>query len=1005
MSKIFSSLNKFSSQSKKTWIEKFLSESKTNKLKNIQHEINGKLFDPIYFNDEIHKKNTFEKKTGWKICSEILVEKIKTANKNAIIATSEGANSICFNLKNKKISKNEFGNLLKNINFKKTNIEFKNCKNSTVILKYLSEQEERKSIQGSIHNLNLNQNDYIQLQKHLPNFKFYFFEIKDNNFDKINKIAPFFIKKKHFQFHFILSNNLMLEVSKIRAFRIWYAANYKQKPFISCETKITNKKIHSLIQTTTQAFAGIIGGCDSLKIFLKDNSLGIKQQLILKHEGLLDKVIDPFFGSNYIEKITYFLSKKNTRIKTKEKISTWLSPEGIKIKSKYSKKDLTGIKHLNFGAGSAPFIRGPYSSMYCQRKWTIRQYAGFSTAEKSNEFYKKNLKSGQTGLSVAFDLPTHRGYDSNHERVKSDVGMAGVAIDTVDDMKKLFDGIPFDQTSISMTMNGAVLPIMAFLIVCAKEKNIPLEKITGTIQNDILKEFLVRNTYIYPPKDSMRIVSDIFKYTSKKMPKFNSISVSGYHMLEAGATAELELAYTLANGLEYLKTGINAGLKIDDFAPRISFFWGIGMNFFMEVAKMRAARILWAQIVNKFKPKNPKSLMLRAHCQTSGWSLTEQDPLNNITRTCLEALAAVIGGTQSLHTNAFDEAITLPTTFSAKIARDTQIFLQNESKVCQLIDPLGGGFYVEKLTDQLVQKAKKIIKNIEKNGGMTKLIELGIPKKTIEKAAIKRQAQIDSNSILIIGLNSFKSNTKSKVEILDINNSKVQKSQIKKINEIKNTRDEIEVKKILNNITLACKNNNRNLLDLCVSAAQKRATLGEISFACEKEFKRYFPKKNITSGIYSMEIKENKIFKTAKTKIDIFAKKNGRRPRILVAKIGQDGHDRGANIIATSFSDLGFDVDVGPLFQTPEEITKQAIENDVHVIGISSLAGGHKSLIPKLIKCVKRNTKKKIHIVLGGIIPKKDYNFLKKKGVNNIFGPGTIIAEAAIEIIESLSSK
>ena len=1002
MSKIFCSLNEFSPQSKKEWIERFLNEGRNNKLEEIQHIIRNETFDPIYFNEEIKEKNTFFKKKGWKICSDIIVRKIKTGNEDAVAAISEGANSICFNLKSKKISKIQIEYLLQNINLKKIAIEFKNCQNSKVILKYLFKREESALLQGCIQNLKLGQKEYIKAKKLLPNFKLFYIQIKEDDFEKINNKIPDFVIKKHVQYHFLLSNDFMLEIAKIRAFRIWFCNQYNDTPFVSCEVRIKNQKIHSLIQSAIQGFAAIIGGCDSLKIILKDTNLGIKQQLILKHESLLDKVIDPFFGSNYIEKITNFLSSKTKKIKNKDKIETWLSPEGIKIKSRYSKHDLKGVKHIKFGAGIAPFVRGPYSSMYSQRKWTIRQYAGFSTAEKSNEFYKKNLKSGQTGLSVAFDLPTHRGYDSNHERVKSDVGMAGVAIDTVDDMNRLFKGIPIDKTSISMTMNGAVLPIMAFLIVCAKEKNIPIEKITGTIQNDILKEFLVRNTYIYPPKESMRIVSDIFKYTSKKMPKFNSISVSGYHMLEAGATAELELAYTLADGLEYLKTGIKSGLKIDDFAPRISFFWGIGMNFFMEVAKMRAARILWAQIVKKFKPKNPKSLMLRTHCQTSGWSLTEQDPLNNITRTCIEALASVMGGTQSLHTNAFDEAITLPTNYSAKIARDTQIFLQNESKICQLIDPLGGCFYIEKLTDELVKKAQSIIHNVEKDGGMTKLIELGIPKNKIEKAAIKRQAQIDSKSILIIGLNSFENKIKKTIKILEIDNLKVQKSQQEKIKKIKIDRNEVKVQIALNNITRACENSNKNLLDLCVKAATERATLGEISHACEKKFKRYLPKKIITSGIYSMEIKENKIFKKAIKKINRFAKKNGRRPRILVAKIGQDGHDRGANIIATSFSDLGFDVDIGPLFQTPEEITKQAIENDVHIIGISSLAGGHKTLIPKMIECINNSTNNKIHIVVGGIIPKKDYNFLKKKGVNNIFGPGTIIAEAAIEIIESL---
>ncbi len=881
MSTIFAPLKDFPNQSKKKWIEKFLSEKRTNKLKDIQHKINGKTFDPIYFNDEVKEKNTFLKTGNWKICCEIEILESKTnvTNKKAILAISEGANSICFNFKNKKTSKHQLKKILNNINLEDIDIEFKNCQNNELICKYLSAQIENKKIKlkGCLHNLQLNENTYKTYSKTLPNYRLFFINVNANDFKKIKRDIKPFLKTKHIQFHFLLSNNLILEIAKIRAFRIWFEKEFNDTPFVSCETKLNSKEFNPLIQTSIQAFAAITGGCDSLKIILKNPNLGIKQQLILKHEGLLGKVLDPFFGSNYIEKITQFLSNTNISVAKKEKINHWRSPEGIKIKSKYFKKDINNIKHLSFGAGIVPFLRGPYSSMYCQKKWTIRQYSGFSTAEKSNAFYKKNLRSGQTGLSVAFDLPTHRGYDSSHQRVKSDVGMAGVAIDTVDDMKRLFKGIPIDKTSISMTMNGAVLPIMAFLIVCAKEKKIPIEKITGTIQNDILKEFLVRNTYIYPPKQSMRIVSDIFKYTAEKMPKFNSISVSGYHMLEAGATAELELAYTLANGLEYLKKGINSGLKIDDFAPRISFFWGIGMNFFMEVAKMRAARILWAQIVKKFKPKNNKSLMLRAHCQTSGWSLTEQDPLNNITRTCIEALASVMGGTQSLHTNAFDEAITLPTDSSATIARDTQIFLQKESKICEIIDPLGGSFYIEKLTDQLIKKVRKIITDIEKNGGMTKLIELGILKKNIENAAIKKQAAIDSKSILIIGLNSFQNKTKEKVETLNVNNSTVQKSQLQKINEIKSKRDVKKVKDALNNITRGCENNTKNLLDLCVEAAKERATLGEISFACEKIFKRYFPEKTISTGIYSMEIKGNQVFEKAKKATNLFAKKKWKK--------------------------------------------------------------------------------------------------------------------------------
>ena len=998
MSKIFEPIENFKSQNKKTWLKRFLSDNRKNKIENIQHNILNQDFDPIYFENEVKEPNTFSKESGWLICSEVLISSFQKANKEAIKLINEGANYIEFDLNKQNYSSKKISKLLEKIDLSKVSIGFRNVNDEEILIEFISNLKNSKSINGTFDFLALDKTKYTKYSRALPNFKFIKIDIQKTNFEKITKAIPNYIKLKNIYFNFNLSNNIMFEICRIRSFRIWFEKKFNKSPFVSCETKLINKKINSLIQTSTQAFSAIIGGCDSLKINVKQKQLGIKQQLILKHEGLLYKITDPLHGSYYTEILTNFITSRSSMFSKTKDTQTLININ----KEKQNLKLTKAIKHLNFGAGQPPFLRGPYSSMYCQKKWTIRQYAGFSTAEESNEFYKKNLNAGQTGLSVAFDLPTHRGYDSDHERVKSDVGMAGVAIDTVEDIKRLFKDIPIENTSISMTMNGAVLPIMAFLISHAKEKKIPLNKITGTIQNDILKEFLVRNTYIYPPAESMRIVSDIFKYTSLNMPKFNSISVSGYHMLEAGATPELELAFTLANGLEYLKTGVKSGLNIDDFAPRISFFWGIGMDFFMEVAKMRAARILWAQIVKKFKPKNEKSLMLRAHCQTSGWSLTEQDPLNNITRTCIEGLAAVIGGTQSLHTNSYDEAITLPTPQSAKIARDTQIFLQKESNICQLIDPFGGSHFLEKLTDDLLKKATEIITDIEEKGGMTKLIELGIPKKAIEEAAVKRQAQIDSKSILIIGLNSYKSVENAQVDTLSINNSKVQKSQIKKLQKIKEKRNTKKVIKSLENITKACFENNNNLLDLCVKAATERATLGEISLACEKVFERYVPKRTISTGIYSMEIKENKIFNEAINKINLFAEKIGRRPRILVAKIGQDGHDRGANIIATSFSDLGFDVDIGPLFQTPEEITKQAIENDVHIIGISSLAGGHKTSVPKLINCLKKKSKKKILIVVGGIIPKKDHQFLYKKGVNKIFGPGTIIAQAAIEIIESI---
>ncbi len=663
----------------------------------------------------------------------------------------------------------------------------------------------------------------------------------------------------------------------------------------------------------------------------------------------------------------------------------------------------TFLSQQNYAAGFPPFLRGPYSSMYVNQPWTIRQYAGFSTAEKSNEFYKKNLAQGQKGLSVAFDLATHRGYDSDHERVQGDVGKAGVAIDSVEDMKILFDEIPLDKISVSMTMNGAVLPILAFYIVAAEEQGVEQKLLSGTIQNDILKEFMVRNTYIYPPTPSMRIISDIFEYTSQNMPKFNSISISGYHMQEAGATPEIELAYTLADGLEYLRTGIKAGIKIDDFAPRLSFFWAIGMQHFNEIAKMRAARVLWSKIVSQFHPTSEKSLALRTHCQTSGWSLTEQDPFNNVTRTCIEALAAALGGTQSLHTNALDEAIALPTDFSAKIARDTQIYLQNETLICKTVDPWAGSEYVEKLTDEIAQKAWTLIEEVESYGGMTKAIEAGIPKMRIEEAAAQKQARIDSGQDGIIGVNIFQTDDSKEIDILDIDNAEVRDKQIARLNGIKATRNKDAVTDILSQITEAAKNGDQNLLELSIEAARRRATLGEISLALEKVFGRYKATIRSIAGVYSAEIKMNEDFQTARNLADAFAKNEGRRPRILVAKIGQDGHDRGAKIIATAFADIGFDVDIGPLFQTPKEAAMQAAENDVHIIGVSSLAAGHKTLIPQLIEELKKIKRDDILVVCGGVIPKKDYDFLYNAGVLAVFGPGTVIAKAAIEILQKLN--
>ena len=660
----------------------------------------------------------------------------------------------------------------------------------------------------------------------------------------------------------------------------------------------------------------------------------------------------------------------------------------------------TEFGHENFYAGIPPYLKGPYSTMYLSRPWTIRQYAGFSTAEKSNEFYRKNLAAGQKGLSVAFDLATHRGYDSDHERVSADVGKAGVAIDTVEDMKILFNQIPLDKMSVSMTMNGAVLPIMAFYIVAAIEQNISLESLTGTIQNDILKEFMVRNTYIYPPKESMRIVGDIFKYTSKNMPKFNPISISGYHMHEAGASAEIELAYTLANGLEYVKKGIEVGLKIDDFAPRLSFFWGIGMNHFTEIAKMRAARLLWSKIIKQFNPKNKKSMALRTHCQTSGWSLSENDPYNNISRTYIEAMAAVFGGTQSLHTNSLDEAIALPSENASRIARNTQLFIQKENNICNVIDPLGGSHYIEKLTNDIAKKAWVLIQEVENQGGMTKAIELGLPKMRIEEAAAKRQAKIDSGKEVIVGLNAYQSKESEDVDILEIDNNEVKKNQIQRIQKVKSIRNKNEVNQILNELSNSAKNNNGNLLEITIRAAKARATLGEISYALEKEFGRYKATVRSISGVYSKAIMDDVKYKEALELAKEFEDIVGRRPRILVAKMGQDGHDRGAKIVATSFADIGFDVDIGSLFQTPNEVAKSAIENDVHIIGVSSLAAGHLTLIPELLIELKKLKREDIMIIIGGVVPKKDYQLLFDMGIAAVFGPGTIISEAAQDIIK-----
>src|SRR6056297_1119612 len=685
-----------------------------------------------------------------------------------------------------------------------------------------------------------------------------------------------------------------------------------------------------------------------------------------------------------------------------EKATAWQTPEKIPVKKHFAKEDIEELSHLDFAAGIPPYLRGPYASMYAMRPWTIRQYAGFSTAEESNAFYRRNLAAGQKGLSVAFDLATHRGYDSDHPRVTGDVGKAGVAIDSILDMKILFDQIPLDKMSVSMTMNGAVIPIMAFYIVAAEEQGVPPEKLSGTIQNDILKEFMVRNTYIYPPAPSMKIIGDIFEYTSKFMPRFNSISVSGYHMHEAGATADIELAYTLADGLEYARQGIKKGLDIDSFAPRISFFWAIGMNHFMEIAKMRAGRMLWAKLMKQFNPKNKKSLSLRTHSQTSGYSLTEQDPFNNVARTAIEAMAAVLGHTQSLHTNALDEAIALPSDFSARIARNTQLILQEETGITKAVDPWGGSYYVEYLTGQIARKAWERIEEVEELGGMAKAIESGVPKMRIEEAAARKQARIDNKKEVIVGVNKYRLAKEEPIDILEVDNEKVRQSQIERLKKLKAERNQNDVDASLNALTQCAESGEGNLLELAVDAARKRATLGEISDAMEKSFGRYQATIKSISGVYSSEIDNNEEFKKARELADQFEEKEGRRPRIMVAKMGQDGHDRGAKVISTSFADLGFDVDIGPLFQTPEEAARQAVENDVHILGVSSLAGGHKTLVPKVIEELENLGREDIMVIVGGVIPNHDYQFLYDQGVAAVFGPGTVIAEAAQKILQIL---
>ena len=989
----------FKNQSFQDWQKKTESEFTSQEYNNLYSEYEDIKISPYYQ----HSNNNIVLGFPDEIKNLQLIDATnpKTANKKALNALNAGIDGICFsNPSNLKV-------LLKEIKTEYIKLDFINVNDA--FIHELKNYDDLNKIVGGIQTSSETKFKKIK--------KIVFVEgknIKQQIKNGLNALTKY---KDNIEFHFQIKSNFFFEIAKLRAFRILCNTIAGKNPYISTSicTKFKKSGLNNIFKSTTEYMSAILGGSNA--IYSKAHNFDYEetddfsdriarnQFNILVNESYLTNVKDPAHGSYFVEYLTSeFLKDYNiTASKKRQKSSSsFLTSEKIHIKNYYNEEDLKNLEHLNFIAGSPPFLRGPYSTMYVNRPWTIRQYAGFSTAKESNNFYKKNLKAGQKGLSVAFDLATHRGFDSDHPRVEGDVGMAGVAIDSVDDMKLLFEGIPLKDMSVSMTMNGAVLPVLAFYIVAAQEQGAKLDQLRGTIQNDILKEFMVRNTYIYPPNNSMRIVRDIFKYTSENMKKFNSISISGYHIQEAGATADIELAYTLANGLEYVRNGVKSGMNIDEFAPRLSFFWGIGMNYFMEIAKLRAGRILWAKMINEFDPKNEKSMSLRTHCQTSGWTLTEQDPFNNITRTCIEAMAAIMGGTQSLHTNALDEAIALPSDFSARIARDNQIYLKDNIGACDTVDPWGGSFYIEKLTSDLCKKAWEHILEIEELGGMEKAIEKGIPKMKIEQAAARKQARIDSRKDLIIGLNTHSINEQDKeFDLLEIDNKKVREEQIKLIKQIKANRDEKKIKLALEKITKACKYGNGNLLDLAVKAAKLRATLGEISFACEKIFGRYKANNQIISGIYKMEIDNNKNFKIAKELSDKFAELNGRRPRIMIAKMGQDGHDRGAKVVATSFADLGFDVDIAPLFQTPEEVAKQAFENDVHILGISSLAAGHKTLIPKLIDIINEEDNNML-IIAGGVIPKKDYEYLYEKGVHEIFGPGTIIADSAINILQTL---
>ncbi len=1048
----------FTQSSKNQWLEKVTKDLKTKELSSLNSSLFGNVQSPFYHKEDVTYHNqliTRSKTTNhWKIAQAFELNKgLKETNK-AVLEALKGGVQLIELIVEKQLSLVDLDDLFDqvildivdiNFHFKHDNAE----ETLDAFLQYLTGQNiEASSIKGAFKNQQEGYKLWKSYGEDLSQVSFLYHRLDINKQDETIKFLQEYSaqlknlsnkERKAFADSVVLDVAVyphffgsIIQIKSLHKLIEQIHANYKIAnvyPRIEAHMLIDdqlNKDYHSIAAMSMQ-LAAACANVDVIHanpwLFSKvqhemDHRIVANMQHLLSMESYIDQVLDPSAGSYYVEEQVNQLSSQiweklcsdDPAIKTiKERIQSQINPielkatpENISIKSFYTNHDIEPYKHLNFVSGIPPYLRGPYSSMYAGRPWTIRQYAGFSTAEDSNAFYRRNLAQGQKGLSVAFDLATHRGYDSDHPRVKGDVGMAGVAIDSVEDMKVLFDQIPLDKMSVSMTMNGAVIPIMAFYIVAAEEQGVSKAQLSGTIQNDILKEFMVRNTYIYPPKPSMRIVGDIFKYTSAEMPRFNSISISGYHMQEAGATAAIELAYTLADGMEYIKAGIDAGLNVDDFAPRLSFFWGIGMHYFLEIAKMRAARMLWAKIVKTFNPSNPKSMSLRTHCQTSGWSLTAQDPFNNIGRTCIEALAAVGGGTQSLHTNALDEAIALPTDFSAKIARDTQKFIAESSGLTEVVDPWGGSYYVEYLTDQIATKAWELIEEIDAYGGMTQAIEKGIPKMRIEEAAAKKQAKIDSGIDKIVGINIFKKDLDDSLETLEVNNTKVREGQISRINQLKNERDQVLVDKALKKIKIAALNPSMNILEAAVIAARARATLGEISLALEEVFDRYKAQTNTIQGVYSSEMSNDETFKKALALSDKFASKAGRRPRIMIAKLGQDGHDRGAKVIATSFADLGFDVDIGPLFQTPSEAAMQAAENDVHFLGISSLAAGHKTLVPETIEALKKLGREDIAVIVGGVIPPKDYEYLFDKGVLGVFGPGTVIAEAAIQMLEIL---